>query len=70
MKNEKFENLMCNCKNYAPCDLKPLKDVLYNAAMEMNEKQIKTFAELLVSKGVAYRERGNVFIYGVKECIY
>lgn len=70
MTNEKFIVLMNNIKNSPPCDLKPMKKDLYNVTFTMTDKQLKEYSDLLISKGIAYREYGNVFIYGVKECVF
>lgn len=70
MTNAKFTVLMNNVKNRPLCDLRPMKNDLYYVTFGMTEEQLKEYAELLIRKGVAYREYGNVFIFGVKECIY
>ena len=70
MENKKFETLMKNVKNICSRDLIYYHKVdLYNVSFAMTTEQLKNFADLLVSKGVAYREYGNVFINGIKECI-
>lgn len=67
MDKEMFEALMTNVRNRARCDLISHTKALFNVSKGMDEEQLTEYIELLLSKGIAYREYGHVYIKGIKE---
>ena len=70
MVKRKFDTLMENVKRMETAELLEKKEDLYNVTFAMTEMQLKEFTDYLVWKNAAYREEGNVFIYGIYECIF